>query len=135
MLRIVRQNRVFDWVTKAFGPDHANHVQQRSLRFLEEAIELYQAAGGNLDQAHKLLDFIFARPVGELSKEIGAVVLSLLSVAAAAGWDADEEEQREVDRVTSKDPEVFAERNRQKNEAGFDALAHSIPSYRGRINR
>jgi NTP pyrophosphatase (non-canonical NTP hydrolase) len=125
-IRPVRQELVFDWVTKAFGPDHANSLPQRATRFLEEAIELYQAAGGDRDMAHRLLDFVFARPVGELSKEIGAVGLTLLSVAAAADVSADAEERREIERVTSQDPAVFAERNREKNEAGFDAGSYSV---------
>jgi NTP pyrophosphatase (non-canonical NTP hydrolase) len=125
-IRPVRQELVFDWVTKAFGPDHANSLPQRATRFLEEAIELYQAAGGDRDMAHRLLDFVFARPVGELSKEIGAVGLTLLSVAAAADVSADAEERREIERVTSQDPAVFAERNREKNEAGFDAGSYPV---------
>lgn len=122
--RKARQDRVFDWVTKAFGPDHANSMPQRATRFLEEAIELYQAAEGDLAMAHRLLDFVFNRPVGELHKEIGAVGFTLLSVAAAAGLSADQEEIREVDRVMSKDPAVFAQRNSEKNAAGFDAQAY-----------
>lgn len=121
-----RQHEVFDWVTSAFGPDHANSLPARATRFLEEAIELFQAADGDLEMAHQLLDFVFSRPVGELSKEIGAVGLTLLSVAATAGVSATEEEEREINRVTSIDPQKFAERNREKNEAGFNAEAYPI---------
>lgn len=124
--RDARQEWVFDWVTEAFGAEHANSLPARSTRFLEEAIELYQAAGGDLAMAHKLLDFVFSRPIGELPKEIGAVGLTLLSVAAAAGVNCDAEELREVDRVTSQDPAVFATRNREKNAAGFNAEAYPV---------
>lgn len=126
MARLNRQNQVFDWVTKAFGPDHANSLPQRATRFLEEAIELYQAADGDLDMAHRLLDFVFNRPVGELDKEIGAVGLTLLSVAAAAVVNADECEIAEVERVLGIDPAIFAKRNREKNEAGFNAEAYPV---------
>lgn len=119
-----RQHDVFDWVTTAFGPDHANNLAARSTRFFEEAIELFQAGGGDLEMAHRLLDYVFSRPVGELSKEIGAVGLTLLSVAALLGLSATEEEEREIDRVTAIDPQKFAERNREKNDAGFNAEAY-----------
>jgi hypothetical protein len=126
-----RQEQVFKWVTAAFGVDHANSLPARSTRFLEEAIELYQAAGGDLAMAHKLLDFVFSRPVGDLSKEIGAVGLTLLSVAATAGVSCNGEEDREVVRVTSQDPAVFAERNREKNAAGFNAEAYPVCDHAG----
>jgi hypothetical protein len=112
---------VYEWVQLAFGPEHANSVQQRAVRFLEEAIELYQAAHGDLAMAHKLLDYVFARPVGVLHKEIGAVGLTLLTVAAAAEYNAEAEERMEVERVMAIDPAIMAERNQAKNAAGFDA--------------
>jgi hypothetical protein len=129
MERMQRQMKVYEWVQLAFGPEHANSVKQRAVRFFEEAIELYQAAGGDLRMAHELLDFVFGRPVGILHKEIGAVGLTLLSVAAAAEYNAEAEERMEVERVMAIDPAIMAERNRQKNEAGFDVNAHPVEPY------
>jgi putative ubiquitin-RnfH superfamily antitoxin RatB of RatAB toxin-antitoxin module len=128
-----RQMAVYEWVQLAFGPEHANSLSQRSVRFLEEAIELYQACncrgemdpGVALQMAHKLLDYIFAKPVGVLHKEIGAVGLTLLSVAAAAEYNAEAEERMEVERVMAIDPAKMAERNRAKNEAGFKVYRES----------
>lgn len=54
----------------------------------------------------------------------GAVGLTLLGFAAAAGLDADHEEDREVTRVLAMDPKEHGERNRVKNEAGFDTKAY-----------
>src|SRR5207344_1889032 len=127
--RMQRQMAVYEWVQLAFGPEHANSVSQRSVRFLEEAIELYQAANANAEMgrdtarnmAHKLIDYIFDRPAGILHREIGQVGLTLLSVAAAAEYNAEAEERLEVERVMAIDPAIMAERNREKNEAGFDA--------------
>lgn len=116
-----RQERVAKWCADAFGLDHAASEEQRGLRFLEEAIELYQAIGCSRMQAHKLIDFIFTREPGELGREIGGVGITLLALASALNMSADAEEQRELDRVLSKPLEWFAARNKVKNDAGFVA--------------
>jgi hypothetical protein len=95
-------------------------VQQRGVRFLEEAIELYQAAGADKDKAHELVDYIFGRPVGELGQEFGGVGVTLLALAEAASLDADSCERTELKRVLALPPEHLAQRNREKNAAGFD---------------
>lgn len=124
-----RQVTVFSMIKARFGPDHANSVPQRALRFIEEGIEACQAAGVDRDQLLKLVGFVYDRPVGELNKEIGAAGLTLLGLAAAAGLSADDEEDREVNRVLAMDPKEHAARNRLKNEAGFDASAYPIKPY------
>lgn len=118
-----RQRDAVEWAVKSFGFAHTNSVPQRAVRFLEEAIELYQAAGGDLDMAHKLLDFVFGRPVGDIGQELGGVGLTTLLLAAAAHRNADDEELREIQRVLSKPTAEFTERNRLKNEAGFEVGA------------
>jgi hypothetical protein len=118
-MRDERQNDVFAWTRAAFGVEHATSLPQRGLRLLEESIEAFQSAGGDADMAHRLVDFVFSRPIGELGQELGGVGLTLLALAAAAGRSADEEEVRELNRVLSKSAEEFAARNAAKNAAGF----------------
>lgn len=119
--RDIRQIMCVDWGVRCFGVKHCSSVKQRAVRLLEEAIELYQAAAGDLELAHKLLDYVFSRPVGTIENELGGVGVTTMMLAAAAGLSADECEQKEVRRVLSKDPEEFARRNAEKNAAGFDA--------------
>ncbi len=124
--RSVRQAQVYAWCRLAFGEEHANSLHQRGLRLLEEAIEAYQAAGGAADMAHRLVDHVFSNPVGALNQELGGVGVTLLALAAAASLSADEEEDREVDRVLSKPLEHFRKRNEAKNAAGFNVVGPSI---------
>lgn len=119
--RLARQKVVYEWGIRCFGLAHMVSPAQRGLRFLEEAVELYQAAGGTAETAHKLVDFIFAREPGEIGQEIGGVGVTLLAFAESVRLDADAEEAREVERVLSKSPEYFAARNAAKCAAGFDA--------------
>lgn len=116
-----RQAVAMSWGRAAFGELEATSLPQRGLRLLEESIETYQAAGGDVAMAHKLLDFVFARPPGALAQEIGGVGITLLVLAEAAGLSAELSEIAELQRILSKPTSHFAERNAAKNAAGFRA--------------
>ena len=114
-----RQEMIASWAEQAFGRDQATSIPQRGLRLLEEAIEAFQACGGDEEMAHKLVAFVFARPPGTIGQELGGVAVTTLALAAAAGLSAEEEECREIHRVLSKPVREFTERNANKNAAGF----------------
>lgn len=117
-----RQAVVADWCARAFGIEHATRLPQRGVRLLEEAVEAYQAAGGDKTMAHLLVDYVFERPLGDLGQELGGVAVTLLALAAAAGMSADLEEVREIERVLAKPLDEFAKRNQAKNAAGFNTV-------------
>lgn len=116
-----RQTRVVEWTRAAFGDAEALGVQQRAIRLLEEAVELFQACDGDRNMAHDLVNYVFNQPTGEVGQEIGGVSVCILALAAAAGYSADAEEVREVERVIAKPLEHFRARNAAKNAAGFKA--------------
>lgn len=120
-----RQRAVVDWCAAAFGVAEASYLPQRALRFLEEAVELYQAAGGHPAQAHKLISFVFGREPGTIHQELGGVGVTLLALAEVAGVSADEAERMEMNRVLALPLDHFAARNKAKNDAGF--LAEPVP--------
>lgn len=123
-LRDGRQDLAHAWVTETFGPDHANDLRQRAIRFLEEAIELYQACGGDQHLARNLVDYIYKRDVGDIYKEVGDVGFMLLSVSSAAGVSADSAEDQIFERNLATPKKEMTDRNIAKNEAGFDAGAY-----------
>jgi len=114
-----RQVSIANWAAAAFGQAEATSLPQRGLRLLEEAIEAFQACGGDEAMAHDLVAYVFGRPPGQIGQELGGVAVTTLALAAAAGLSADEEECREVHRVLSKPLGEFAARNARKNAAGF----------------
>ena len=118
-----RQAMVTVWAEMAFGREEAKGLSQRGLRLLEEAIEAFQACGGEAKIAHELVTFIFKQPCGLIGQELGGVAVSLLALAAAAGFSADVEECREIHRVLSKPLEEFTRRNAVKNAAGFKIVS------------
>jgi len=128
MRRDTRQHTIARWCAEAFGQEHASSLPQRGIRLLEEAIEAAQAAGCSADMAHRLVDFVFGRPVGELRQELGGVGLCLLALANAAGLSADDAEDEEARRVLSKPRAEFTARNAAKNAAGFDTTGAYPPA-------
>lgn len=118
-----RQLDAYRWGIRAFGVVHMTSRPQRAVRFLEEAVEAYQAAGADKEMAHRLVDYVFSRPVGDLAQELGGCGLTLLLFAQAADMSADQCEARELARVLSKPASEFARRNQDKNEAGFAVAA------------
>lgn len=114
-----RQEMVASWAQAAFGQREATSLPQRGLRLLEEAIEAFQACGGEEFKAHELVAFVFGREKGKIGQELGGVAVCVLALAAAAGLSADEEEAREIHRVLSKPLAEFTARNAAKNAAGF----------------
>ena len=117
--RDARQVMITGWARSAFGEAEATGIPQRGLRLLEEAIEAFQACGGDEAMAHKLVTYVFERPRGEIGQELGGVAVTVLALAAAAGLSADNEECREIHRVLSKPLQTFTDRNAAKNAAGF----------------
>lgn len=73
--------------------------------------------------AHRLVDHVFALPVGDLAQEIGGVGVTLLALSQAAGISADTSEYAEFARVLAKPLEHFKARNEAKNAAGFNVAA------------
>lgn len=118
-IRNSRQNKVAEWCIAAFGEEQMKSAPHRAIRFLEECIELFQAAGGDKEKAHKLIDYMFDRPVGSIESEFGGVGLTLLALAHCLGVSADELEVKEFKRVLSLPLEHFAKRNKEKDDAGF----------------
>jgi hypothetical protein len=99
------------WALKCFGVDVVNDKQERAKRFLEEALELFQAAGGEPGDAADLIGYVFGRPAGEPSQEVGGVLVTLLVLCSNIGISAAEALQLEMSRIN--DP-VFMERIRKK---------------------
>lgn len=120
-LRLARQKLIFEWGCAAFTTAQMKDPRQRGLRLMEETIEAAQAAGCDKDQLHRLVDYVYGRPVGILAKELGGVGVCTLALAECIGIDADEAEEEEITRIFSKPVDVFSQRNKEKNDAGFKA--------------
>lgn len=125
-------SRVFSWVRATFGETNAI-PRERTLRFLEEAIELAQAEGIESDLIIKLLGHVYAKPTGTREQELGGIGVTLLAYCGSTGLSLDDSTEAELARVLEKNPEHFRERHNIKARAGVattvatDDTRHQAP--------
>jgi NTP pyrophosphatase (non-canonical NTP hydrolase) len=128
------QQRVTDWVRKVFTEKEATDVPERSLRTAEEALELAQAVGVDAETLHRLVDYVFSRPMGEPAQEIAGTMVTLYAMANALGVDADAAFETELARI--QEPEVIERCQRRQHEkraalVGLDAdFVHALSETR-----
>lgn len=112
------QRIVQDWARRAF-PRLFNDPGVRRRRFLEEALELFQSLGGEESEVDSLASYVFGRPVGHPPQEIGGVMVTLYSLAEMHGFNVEEAERVEIERVLTKPIEHFQRRDAEKVGAGL----------------
>lgn len=120
--RFSRQIFVRQWVVNTFGVKAMN-IEERILRFFEEAAELAQACGLSEHGAKRIISHVYSRPVGETPQEVGGVGVTLLALCAALDLSADELEYLEVSRI--RDPELtlkIQRKQRMKINAGISTF-------------
>lgn len=77
------QNQVYAFLIDCFGADILNNKLERNYRFFEEAAELVQVGGMTKEECYKLIDYVYDRPTGEITQEIGGVMVTLFGLACA----------------------------------------------------
>lgn len=109
------QRRVAEWMPLCFTKEVIQNHLERGHRFGEEAVELVQAVGVTREDMHRLVDYVYDRPVGMVGQEVGGVMVTLAALCSCPMVNIDMElaAERELARVQA--PEVI-ERIRQKQE-------------------
>lgn len=101
------QDAVDGWMRAVFSQETRTNPKERGFRFLEEALELFQSVDGlTREDAHRLVEYVFDRPVGETHQEVGGVMLTLAALCTAAGVSLPWAAAQEVSRVNT--PEIIA---------------------------
>src|SRR5687767_679466 len=96
------QNRVQPWLMDCSGSEIAGDKIERNHRFLEEALELVQALGCTQNEANDLAAYVYRRPVGEPSQEVGGVMVTLAALCLANGFDMHVAAETELARIWTK---------------------------------
>ena len=91
--------RVQDWLKACFTEEICRDRVQRNHRFLEEALELVQSLDCTASEAHQLVDYVFGRPVGEPTQELGGAIITLHALASANNMDVAEAGEIELARI------------------------------------
>ena len=92
------QKRVSAWLAACFPGTARFDRDERTCRFLEEALELAQASGCSRESALRLVDYVYSRPIGSPELEAGGVMVTLAGLCAAAGIDMEAAADRELER-------------------------------------
>ncbi len=115
------QARVTAWMDQCFLPSLYSNMTERGDRLLEEVLELLQATGYDRSRVATLVDYVYGRPAGEPSQEVGGVMVTLAGFCWIAGLDMHADGERELIRITQ--PEVMAKiraKQEAKNALHFD---------------
>ncbi|WP_222935047.1 hypothetical protein [Pseudomonas fluorescens] len=118
------QSRVQPWMTACFGEAIAADRQERNHRFLEEALELVQANQCTASEAHQLVDYVYGRPVGEPSQEVGGVMVTLAALCLALGLDMHVAAETELARIWTKVEQIRA---KQATKPAMSPLPGAYP--------
>lgn len=113
-----RQKATLDWARRSFG-ERAMNPKERALRVLEEALELAQAEGVELELVDKLARHVYGKPPGDPAQEIGGVAVTLLCYCERKGLSNEAEEVREFRRVLGLPIEYLQKRHAAKEAAGI----------------
>ena len=119
------QGWVGKWMLDCFTPEIAADIVERNDRFLEEALELTQACCYNRARAHALVDYVFNRPIGDSSQEVGGVLVTLAALCNPNQIDMELAGQTELNRIFQ--PEIMEKiRAKQKTKPTGSALPQPI---------
>jgi NTP pyrophosphatase (non-canonical NTP hydrolase) len=110
----------YDWGLRCFGYDHMKNLQIRTLRMIEEAIEVGQAVDLTEKLLLKQVAEVYKRPPGELKKELGGLYNTFRILCTCLGVDAEEILLTEIRRCLEMSPKHFAKRNTDKLSLGLD---------------
>lgn len=111
--------RVGEWLLACFGGKIADDKTERSHRFAEESLELVQALGCTKEEVLKLVDYVFNRPLGEPSQEVGGVLVTLAALCRANKIDMNLAGETELKRVWKNIDKI---REKQANKPQFSPL-------------
>lgn len=107
------QQKVSAWLTACFPASVARDKEERTHRFLEEALELAQASGCSSAEAHQLVDYVFSRPPGEEVSEVGGVMVTLAGLCSASDIDLSNAAELELERIWKRIDAIRAKQARR----------------------
>lgn len=127
-LRSAFQDRVNEWMMACFGAEITADKMERNHRFLEESLELVQSCGCTVSEAHRLVDYVFNRPIGEPAQECGGVMVTLAALCIANNLDMDAASETELARVWQKIEKIRAKQAAKPKHSPLPEHTNTIAS-------
>lgn len=115
------QQQVEAWAGECFPAETVHNLTERGDRVLEEVLELLQSHGYDRARVATLVDYVYSRPVGEPSQEVGGVMVTLALYCAVAGLDMQWCGDTELARINAPNVmEKIRAKQAAKNALHFD---------------
>lgn len=102
------QERVGNWMMACFGEKISADRIERGDRLLEEVFELLQSGAYPRERIAALEDYVYQRPAGEPSQEVGGVMVTLAAYSNAHEIDMSGWAEAELARVWGKIDQIRA---------------------------
>lgn len=108
------------WALRSFGEVHVTNLPERSLRTVEEAIELCQAFKVPKETVLLCVANVYSKPPGEPVQELGGVLHTAgIMCEVVMQMEPDIVWEVELQRVLNKPPSHYGERNEAKIALGL----------------
>ena len=111
------QQRCVNWLIECFGIESTTKKPERIHRFTEEALELAQSAGCTKDEVLQLVDYVYSRPKGEFTQEVGGVATTLAVLCNAYGVNLEDAQEAGLVDAWSR-LQAIREKRKLKPEIG-----------------
>lgn len=111
-------DRIAAWVTSRLGREVLVDRKERATRLVEEAIELAQAEGVDIDVISRVANRVYERPVGDPRQEAAGVSVCLIAYCFAADLHPIAIAEAEILRVEHVPAEVTRAKHAEKVRAG-----------------
>ena len=92
------QARVRVWIESCFPNNEIANRGGRTVRFVEESLELAQAAGCSKEDVLSLVEYVYGRPDGVVQKEVGGVLVTLAGLCGSFDIDMNNAGEDELQR-------------------------------------
>jgi NTP pyrophosphatase (non-canonical NTP hydrolase) len=119
-----RPSRALNWAVEMFG-DVALEPRERTMRFVEEAIELAHAMHLERSTLDAIVERVYSRKHGLIYQEIGQSQITLECLAKSIGVDPEAEADREFFRIQAIPKAEWERRHAAKLAIGIATLVAS----------
>lgn len=107
------QDETGEWLIDTFGKDSLMDKDERTRRFIEEAIELAQSTGCPKENVLFLVNHVYGRDEDPVEREVGGVVNTLAALCTSYGIDMGECAADEMERCWKRQ-DLIREKNKKK---------------------
>lgn len=120
-----RPSRALNWAVEMFG-DVALEPRERTMRFIEEAIELAHALHLERETLDAITERVYGRGHGKIYQEVGQTQMTLEGLAKVIGIDLEGEADREFFRIQAIPKSEWQRRHAAKQAIGIATLTPAV---------